>query len=254
MTKIEKFKEWHEKGHEDPLFGAIAQLATNAMKQGCTIQATLALVSQAFRFADQIIEDFETKEPLAEPVACKAGCHYCCCYEVVLTPVEALLLGNRVKETFSESALADLMKKIDRILFLRDGKDAEERANVLHDTPCIFLKSGKCSFYDARPFVCRALHSLDGSMCKEAVMSKRRVVEFTGYNHRYYVFATAKAALNQFFEQMGCQTAELTIAKAMKHYFERSDCTEAWLRGDEVFSSSCVSSKTRGQKGALLTV
>jgi hypothetical protein len=71
--------------------------------------------------------------------------------------------------------------------------------------------------------VCRALHSLDGSKCKEAVMSKKRLVEFTGYNHRYYVFRTAKAALSQFFEQMGCQTKELTIARAMKQYFESPD-------------------------------
>jgi Fe-S-cluster containining protein len=109
-----------------------------------------------------------------------------------------------------------------------------KRANVLHETPCIFLESGKCSVYNARPFVCRALHSLDGSKCKEAVMSKKRLVEFTGYNHRYYVFRTAKAALSQYFEQIGCLTKELTIARAMKQYFESPDSAEAWLRGDEV--------------------
>lgn len=213
----------YDKGHEDLLFGAITELAAHAMRQGSTRQDALALVSKAFRFADQIIEDFETKEPLVEPLACKAGCHYCCCYEVVLTPFEALLLGDCVKEKYSEVALADLMKKIDRTLCLRDGRGVEERANVLHETPCIFLESGKCSVYNVRPFVCRALHSLDGSKCKEAVMSKKRLVEFTGYNHRYYVFRTAKAALSQFFEQMGCQTKELTIARAMKQYFESPD-------------------------------
>ena len=131
----------YEKGHEDPLFGAIAQLAANAMQQGCTIQAALAVVSQAFRFADQIIEDFETKEPLAEPVACKARCHYCCCYEVVLTPVEALLLGNRVKETFSESALADLMKKIDRILSLETEKTLRKGQRSCTIPRASFLKA-----------------------------------------------------------------------------------------------------------------
>ena len=68
------------------------------------------------------------------------------------------------------------MKKIDRTLRLRDGRGFEERAKVLHDTPCIFLACGKCSVYDVRPFACRALHSLDGRKCKKAVMAKRRVV------------------------------------------------------------------------------
>ena len=222
------------KGH-DVLFGTISELAAGAMQRGRTREGALALVSQAFRFADQIIEDYETKEPLAEPVACKVGCYYCCCYEVVLTPAEALLLGNYVKQTCSEGALADLMKKIDRTLRLRDGKGVEERAKVLHDTPCIFLASGKCSVYDVRPFACRALHSLNARKCKEGVMARRRVVEFTGYTHRYYIFQTAKAALRQFCEKMGCQTTELTIAKAMKQYFELPGRTMAWIRGGEVF-------------------
>ena len=221
-------------GH-DVLFGTIRELAARAMQRGRTRDGALALVSQTFRFADQIIEDYETKEPLTEPVACKVGCFYCCYYEVVLTPSEALLLGNHVKQTYSKGALADLMKKIDRTLNLREGRSVEERAKVLHDTPCIFLAGGRCSVYDVRPFACRSLHSLDGRKCKEAVMARRRVVEFTGYTHRYYVFQTAKAALTQFCEQMGCQTTELTIAKAMKEYFERPGLTTAWIRGGEVF-------------------
>jgi Fe-S-cluster containining protein len=222
------------KGH-DVLFRTISELAVRAMQRGRTREGALALVSEAFRFADQIIEDYELKEPLVEPVACKVGCYYCCYYEVVLTPAEALFLGNYVKQTYSEGALADLMNRIDRTLRLRDGRDVEERAKVLHDTPCMFLASGKCSVYDVRPFACRTLHALDGRKCKEAVMARRRVVEFTGYTHRYYIFQTAKAALRQFCEQMGCQTTELTIAKAMKQYLERPGCTMAWIRGGKVF-------------------
>jgi Fe-S-cluster containining protein len=230
------------KGH-DVLFGTISELAARAMQRGRTREGALALVSQAFRFADEIIEEYESKQPLAEQIACKAGCYYCCCYEVVLTPAEALLLGDYVKQTCSADALADLMKRIDRFLRLRDGRGVEERAKVLHDTPCIFLASGKCSVYDVRPFACRTLHSLDSRKCKEAVMARRRVVEFTGYTHRYYVFQTAKAALRQFCEQMGCQTTDLTIAKAMKQYFERPGLTMAWVRRGEVFTGCCPESQ-----------
>ena len=219
----------------DVLFGAISELAGRAMQGGRTWEGALALITQVFSFADQIIEDYEIKEPLVEPVACKAGCYYCCCYEVVLTPAETLLLGNYVKQTCTEGALADLIKKIDITIRLRDGRSVEERAKVLHDTPCIFLASGKCTVYDVRPFACRALHSLDAHKCKEAIMAKRRVVEFTGYTHRYYILQTVKAALRQFCEQMGCQTTELTIAMAMKQYFECPGRTVAWIRGGEVF-------------------
>jgi len=224
------------KGH-DLLFETVRALAAKAMQQGRTRKAASLLVSEAFRFADQIIADYEAEEPLAEPLACKMGCHYCCCYEVVLTPAEALLLGHHVKETYSEGAMAALMKKIDRNLRLRDGRGVEERAKVLHDTPCIFLAGGKCAVYDARPFVCRALHSLDGGQCKKAVMARRRLVEFTGYTHRYYVFQTAQAALSQFCAHLGCQTTALTMASAMKQYFERPGITIAWLRGGGVFTA-----------------
>lgn len=219
----------------DLLFESIRALAAKAMQPGKTEKAVCLLVSEAFRFTEAVIADYEAGEPLAEPLACKMGCHYCCCYEVVLTPAEALLLGHHVKETYSDGALAALMKKIDRNLRLRDGRGVEERARVLHDTPCIFLAGGKCAVYHARPFVCRALRSLDGGQCKEAVMARRRLVEFTGYTHRYYVFQTAQAALTQFFADMGCQTQELTMAWAMKQYFQRPGITGAWLRGDEGF-------------------
>jgi Fe-S-cluster containining protein len=217
-------------GH-DLLWESVRQLAAKAMQRARTRKAVLSMVSRVLRFADQIIVDYETKEPLAEPVACKAGCYYCCCYEVVLTPAEALLLGNHVKNTYPEGALADLMKRINRNLRLREGRCVEERAKVLHDAPCIFLAGGECSVYDVRPFVCRALHSLDSRKCKEAVMARRSVVEFTGYAHRYYVFQTAQAALREFCEQLGCQTEELTIARAMKQYFEYPGRTTAWIRG-----------------------
>ena len=223
-----------EKGCE-ALFGAIRELAACAMRGGRTREGALALISQAIRFADLIIEDYEIKEPLAEPVACKAGCYYCCCYEVVLTPAEALLLGNYVKQRCSENFLVELMKKIDRTLRLREGRSVEERAKVLHDTPCFFLTKGKCSVYDVRPFACRALHSLDAHKCKEAVLARRRVVEFTGYNHRLYIIHTAKEALSQFCELIGCQTTELTIARAMKQYFQSPGLTEDWIRGGAVF-------------------
>ena len=229
------------KGH-DLLLESVRELAAKATQGGRTRIAALSLVSQAFRFTDQIIADYEKRAPLAAPVACKVGCYSCCCYEVVLTPAEALLLRNHVKETYSEGALPDLMKKIDRNLRLRDERDVEERAKALHDAPCIFLASGKCCVYDARPFVCRALHSLDGRKCKEAVMARRRVVEFTGYGHSYYVFQTAQTALRQFCEQLACQTEELTIARAMKEYFECPGRTTAWIRGDEAFAAQadCV--------------
>ena len=141
------------------------------------------------------------------------------------------------------------MKNVERHLRLRDGKCVEERAKVLHDTPCIFLASGECSVYDVRPFVCRALHSLDSGKCKEAVMARRPVVEFTGYSHRYYVFQTAQAALRQFCEQLGCQTEELTIARAMKQYFGSPGRTMAWILGDEAFAAQagCIEPQKTGR-------
>jgi Fe-S-cluster containining protein len=195
----------------------------------------LELVSRALWFGDHIVEHFESKEPLAEPLACQAGCHYCCFYQVCLTPPEALLIAHYVKRAYSREEKSDLMNRIEGVLERIEGKTVEEWAETRHDTPCIFLTSGKCSVYNVRPFVCRSLHALNADECKKAFESNSRMAEFEGYSHRYDIYQAVKTGLEEVYFHMGCQMDTMPIAKAMKQCLENAGLSQAWIRGERVF-------------------
>lgn len=224
-----------QSGHADHLLVAVKNMVISLFEQGRVSHNALALHSRALWFANHIIQLFESEEPSLEPLACEAGCHYCCFYQVWLTPPEALLVGHHMENIYTDKQKQDLIRRIEKTLKITDGKNAEERAKTWHDTPCIFLTSGRCSVYECRPLVCAALHSLNGDQCKEAFESSSRLAEIEGHAHRYHIFQTVKRGLVEVSMDMGCQMESLPIAHAMKQYLEHPSPTEAWIKGDKVF-------------------
>jgi Fe-S-cluster containining protein len=192
-------------------------------------------VKRSLAFADQVIQDFEAKSPLKDKIACRAGCAHCCRYEVILSPAEALLIGHRAKHSYSETDVVQLLQRINKVLDVREGKRLSERAAVLDETPCIFLEAEKCRVYEVRPLICRALHSLDSRSCQEAISARKTRVAFVGYTHRYYVFQAVRSAMRHTGADMGLQTDELTIARAMLNYFDHPEPSNAWAQGRKVF-------------------
>ncbi len=222
-------------GYKDHLFLAAGNIACKIFEQGRTERSALELGSKSLWFGDHMVEYFESKEPLSEPLACKAGCHYCCFYQVWLTPPEALLIAHYTDKAYSRKEKADLMDRIEKVLERTEGKTVEERKQTRRDTPCIFLMGGQCSAYDVRPFVCRALHALNAGECKKAFESNSRKAEFEGYSYRYDIYQSVKAGLQEVCIGMGCQMDILPIARAIKQCLKRPGLGEAWIRGDKVF-------------------
>lgn len=99
----------------------------------------------------------------AQP-ACRRGCALCCHLRVAVTAVEVLALADYIRSQLDAPGLAALREQV------------AERAAHLHalpadrllatNLPCPLLAAdGACSMYAARPFNCRAYHSLDYAAC-----------------------------------------------------------------------------------------
>lgn len=69
---------------------------------------------------------------------CNKGCSACCYYEVSISEIEVAYIEKHTKH----HSLKKLLNK-----------------QNFHGQPCPFLKSGTCSIYEARPFVCRRHHA-----------------------------------------------------------------------------------------------
>ena len=87
----------------------------------------------------------------------------CCHLRVMATPAEVFGLARYIRRQLATTALQDLTRRI------------ADTATHLHAIPrerllatnvaCPLLVDGACSMYAARPFNCRAYHSLDVDAC-----------------------------------------------------------------------------------------
>lgn len=77
--------------------------------------------------------------------ACKAGCSHCCHTPVALTQQEAHLIGELIGREPLKPQLGPVLRP----------KVAS------YNNPCVFLKEGRCSIYEARPLSCRLLFNMD---------------------------------------------------------------------------------------------
>lgn len=237
--------EVEEDREEDLVLLMAKDMALAILNQGLTKETALALARDGLALAERMMEHFEAKEPPAESVACQEGCCYCCFYQVVLTPPEALLIGDHVNGAYSRKDKEDLKERIGHVLALTAGKSREERIRVWHDTPCIFLKGGRCSLYAVRPFVCRAWHSLDAGHCKEAFELRDPWQGMDCHAHRYHIFESVRAGINTATTQLGCQGGTMEMATAIEQYLSHDNPIEAWIRGEPVF----VTSPPKGPSG-----
>ena len=236
VTDSNPCREEVEEDHEEDLVLLVAKdMALAILDRGLTRETALALAPHGLALAERMTEHFEAKEPRSETVACQAGCYYCCFYQVVLTPPEALLIGDYVDGAYSRKDREDLKERISHVLALTAGKSRQERLEVWHDTPCIFLAGGRCSVYAVRPFVCRAWHSLDASHCKQAFDSCDPWQGMDCHVHRYHIFESVRAGINTATTDFGCQGGMMEMAMAIEQYLNRGNTIEAWIQGKPVF-------------------
>jgi hypothetical protein len=85
----------------------------------------------------------------APDVACKRGCNHCCHTQVLVTDVEAAVIGRRIG--------------IKPRPIIGRGRNREDTKNFDwgYHNPCTFLVNGECSIYENRPMPCRTQYNLD---------------------------------------------------------------------------------------------
>ena len=219
--------------------GLVARQQESVVKiaqSGKSRESALEIGLSAISLAEQLILRVEAKNSLPQPIVCRAGCAYCCFTQVVeLTPAEALLLGQHVEQHFSAGEKQELLKRVDRNLRLKAGKGKKEAAALRPELPCPLLRQERCSVYEVRPLLCRAMHSLDAEQCRQDLMCQK-VSHFEFYSHRFEIVLSVSAGLAAGCQAMGCQGRALDLAGALKDYFAHLSPVDEWLQGKLVFN------------------
>jgi len=202
---------------------------------GRTGGKALELALSAIHFAEHVVGLIESANPLPQPIACQAGCHFCCFNQVELTPPEALFLGQYVEQHFSDGEKQELLAQISRSLDLKAGKNKIEMAKIRQELPCPLLRDRRCSAHPARPLMCRAMHSLDAGQC-QAALANRDLTSPPYYAHRHEIYFSISRGLLAGCRAVGCQSAPLELARGLRDFFAQPRPLERWIQGEEVFS------------------
>jgi Fe-S-cluster containining protein len=118
----------------------------------------------------QLLRELDARSAAARaegaPIACAAGCTFCCHQRVGVFPFEALALHEHLRTQQAPAVAAAVEQRILANARRIDALTADEhrRANLA----CAFLLDGRCSAYAVRPQACAAYHSTSRPHCEHA--------------------------------------------------------------------------------------
>jgi Fe-S-cluster containining protein len=137
-------------------------ITTKTLKRSTDVDSCVALASKV---DEQISATFSHATSMgAAPVACKAGCSFCCHLRVTITPYEAIALFRYLRTKIpgeqADVIASKVLANAERIGAITEADHRSARIQ------CAFLVDGRCSAYSARPAVCAAYHSMDRNECE----------------------------------------------------------------------------------------
>jgi hypothetical protein len=193
-----------------------------------------AAAKSAFQWADYCLDLLETASPLPQPLACQPGCDLCCYNQVELTTPEALRLGSFLAARFPPDSLRLLLERVAGSRDRQAGKTKEQLAALRAEFPCPLLADGRCSVYEVRPLMCRAMHSLDVAACRqEFAHPGLSVVPF--YAHRHIIPVSLSQGLVDACLALGYQPGPVELLWGIQTYFSHPESAQKWLAGEKVF-------------------
>jgi hypothetical protein len=224
---------------QSPVSPAIAAMARNnvleIIGQGRTPARAREVAVSALFLSDHLIRRFETDHEMPQPLACEAGCDYCCYNLVEVTPPEALLIGHALMQDLAPAARDQVQANLARSLELTAGKTKAAIAAIRRELPCPLLVERRCAAYRARPLVCRAMHGLDRERC-ETEWRTGSLAASPHYGHRHEIALSVSAGLREACRTLGLQDGVLNLARALDDFFRQADPVAQWLTGEEVFT------------------
>jgi Fe-S-cluster containining protein len=133
------------------------------LKRSTDVDSCVALASRVDERIEAIISRVDNP---GEPIACQAGCSFCCHLRVMVRPHEAIALfrylRSRISDEEANAIVAKVLVNADLIGSMSETEHMSARI------PCAFLVDNRCNAYSSRPAICAAHHSLDRKACEDS--------------------------------------------------------------------------------------
>ena len=168
----------------------------------------------------------------AEPLACRAGCSFCCrSPQVEASSPEIFALAARI-DALPAAQREAMLARVRAADDATRGLSAAQRAAAR--IPCPLLENDRCSVYESRPLSCRAAVSLDAGACQSSfegtpipVPVPRVFWEALGESVRSLGAALAAA---------GLPLRAYDLNAALRIAVETPDAPARWAAGEDIFA------------------
>ncbi len=196
-------------------------------------EATPATLKQVVEHGFEQITEAQTAS--RAPLACAAGCAFCCYHPVDITAPEAFVIVAYLRTVLSDAEFAAAAVRL--------AANAERIQALSHDEhafakiPCALLDNGQCGVYAARPFACRAWHSTSAACC-EAIfthgdpLSMIPPLDMDLYNAQWDVVY----GVSEGIRQAGLDDRPYELHSMLHRVLNVPDAVPRWLQGEDVFA------------------
>lgn len=212
--------------------GVVMAAREIAADPSATLRTVLSLLKLlVFGRAQQTIDDVAANAP---HFACRSGCAWCCHQSVEVTIPEAMLVAARLLDPADPRRAVVLANA-------KEFRGLDERQRRRTGKPCALLIDNRCSVYEDRPLMCRAMMSADAEGCRkahEAGVAGDPVPLVTLLAAAQYYILGDQAGLRGILKDMGLQHDLVELTQAVAAFLADPTLIERWLAGERIFDAS----------------
>ena len=198
-----------------------------------------ARASKAAALVDHVFDLTMRKLPAAQrepPLACAAGCAFCCHNMVMATAPEIFLAAGELRARTDAAFVAAVGGRCEAV---PRAREAGARA------PCPLLEADRCSVYATRPAVCRKHTSFSVAACRSEHEGQPSRIPIRRFDQG--VFECCAAALITGMRLWDGQPGAVYELSAALHVALQDPRAEArWLAGENVFAAVPSQSRLPG--------
>jgi Fe-S-cluster containining protein len=166
--------------------------------------------------------------------ACKKGCAYCCEFKVEAGAEEIFLAIDHAQKTLSkeqQAGILDRAKHNKKTLSLMN-----QAARIQANVSCAFLSDSECLIYEARPAMCRKMHSLKVDPCRQSYeQPDNDVIENAELNLVTAITTTAISASRDGINESGQDAKIYDLNLVLADALENSKLRKRWNQGKKAF-------------------
>jgi Fe-S-cluster containining protein len=180
------------------------------------------------------LDKMPEEQPKASEPDCHAGCSHCCHQWVRVSISEVLAIAEYLYEEFSEEQL-DAFRTSAREY--RRAWDATP-PGLLPTIACPLLVDNLCAVYPVRPLIARGIASVDVNKCIERNAHPEGNVKVPIIRPMRDLAFSMREGVQEGLSELGLPSYDVVLGLALLVVLENPDAPEAYLRGEDVFSSA----------------